>query len=227
MGARTAAEIINGPNGVRSKLLDARKVAWSDLDLLAALSLAQRTICFWKVEAYTIVATPNLVPGEWQTVPDGGLAVLAVTHSIGAGEQDEDEPSRITLVDRELLDESVRFGEIVSDNRIEHYTTDPRDPTRYRVYPPAATTGAKVKLHYGALTPALTTLDDTIALADSYEDALMGLTMAYAYLKSGDRYDPAKSAAIKQDVRVGLGIKSQTQVAVAPKVVVSEGKGAP
>jgi hypothetical protein len=217
MGSLLASALINGPAGARTKLLDARKVAWSDDDLLASLNRAQRTICFWKVDSHTTVGNVELIEGIWQQLPAGGLAFFNAYQNSYSGE-------RITLVDRELLEEANRFPVAAAQRDVEHVTTDPRDTSRFLVYPPNDGTG-EIRAFYGLVPPVLA-LGDAIALTDTHENTLILLTMADAYMKSGDRYDPAKSAALTQEARVSLGIRAQSQVAAAPKVVVSEGKGA-
>jgi hypothetical protein len=217
MGTLTGAQIINGPNGVREQLLDTAKVTWSDATLLEALAQAQRTLCFWKPDAYTIRAFVPLVQGTNQDLPADGIALFDIGQNQYTG-------MRITLVDDELLDETQRFWPVTNVQRdVEHYSADPRNPRRFNVAPPNDGTG-EVLIHYGAVPPNLANLSDTIALVDTYEYVLKCLTLADAYRKNTKKQDLTKSAALTQEARASLGIKSQGQVAVAPKVTVSEGE---
>ena len=213
----TGTALINGPNGIREQLIDSRKVTWSDLTLLEALNEAQRTISFWKADAFTKLENRELVEGINQTLAEDGLAVMNVTHNVYSG-------SRVTLVDLELLEETNRFWPVTGmDRDVEHFCADPRDPRRFKVTPPNDGTG-EVRVLFGAIPTPLAAIGDTIALPDSYEYVLKLMTMAAAYRKNTQRQDLSKTTALTQEARVSLGIKSQSQVAVAPKVAVSEGK---
>jgi hypothetical protein len=216
MGTLTGTQIINGPNGVREQLLDSAKVTWPDNTLLEALAQAQRTVCFWKPDAYTRREWVPMVQGTNQDLPDDGIALLDVSQNQYTGR-------RITLVDDELLDETNRFWPVTNIQRdVEHFSADPRNPRRFNVAPPNDGTG-EVLILYGAVPPDLTSLSNTIALVDTYEYVLKCLTVAEAYRKNSKKQDLTKSAALIQEARASLGIKSQGQVAVAPKVSVSEG----
>ncbi len=211
MGTLTGTEIINGDAGVRAQLVDARKRAWSDAYLLAALNRAMRYLSFMKADAHTILGPVPLIPGTDQSLPAGGIAVFNVTENRYSG-------LRVTLVDPELLDETNRYWPGVTGERdVQHFCADPRDPGRFQVTPPNDGTGEVTTL-YGAVATKLTTLGDTIDFPDTYEEVLVLLTMAEAYRRTSDRQDLVKVQGLIQEARLALGLKSQSQVAVAPKV---------
>jgi hypothetical protein len=210
MGTLTGTTIINGANGVREQLLDAAKVVWSDNTLLHALAEAQRTICFWKADAYTKLTNVELDPGTDQALPSDGIAIMDITENTYSG-------LRVKIVDFDLLNETLREWPVTDRQRdVEEYCADPRDPRRFTVSPPNDGSGEVVTL-YGAIPPDMTSLSDAITLADTYENTLKLMTMASAYRKNSKRQDLAKSAALTQEARQSLGLKSQSQVAVAPK----------
>jgi hypothetical protein len=210
MGTLTGTEVINGPAGVRAQLLDARQRGWNDDYMLAALNRAMRMLSFLKADAYTVLGNVEMVPGTDQQLPEGGIALLDITGNSYSG-------LRVTQVDMDILNETNRFWQVTNMQRdVAHFAADSRDPTRFNVTPPNDGTGEVVAL-YGAVPTKLGSLADTIVFVDTYEQVLVLLTMAEAYRRSTDRQDLVKTQALVNEVRLSLGLKAQSQVAVAPK----------
>jgi hypothetical protein len=77
---------------------------------------------------------------------------------------------------------------------------------------------------YGAVPPALTgSSGEDIPVPDSYQNALTNFVLAKAYAKNSKKQDLTKTSAYTNEWRLALGLKSQAQVALAPKVAQSPG----
>ena len=198
-------------NAARFTLMDAASATWSDAVLLADLNSAERKVCTLKPEAYPLRATVNMVAGNKQTLPAGGIAVLDIYANVSNGQT-------IRLVDRDLMDEAARFWAAATPEAlVQDWAADPRDPTRWDVLPPNDGTG-QVEVLYGAVPTPIATTGDPINLTDVYEGVLKAFVLAEAYAHSSKRYDPQKSAFYEAQGMQLIGIKSQSQVAVAPHV---------
>lgn len=210
---------------VRDTLLDEAAVAWSDPDLLNYLNEAQRAAVFLKTDANPVQEHVGLAVGIVQSIPQGqsgvldGVGVLDVTHNFSgttAGRV-------VTLVDKELLDETNRFWpSSTPESVVENWCADPRDPTRFYVSPPNDGTGI-VNVVYGAIPDQVFTTSQSIGLRDTYVPFIINYMLAQAYGKNSLRGDTAKSGYYMQQALQMLGIRAQTQIAVAPKVSQSPG----
>lgn len=198
-----------------SQLLDAAHRTWPAADLLGFLNEALRATAFVKPDMYTVEGFFTLKAGVLQTLPDDGLALMSITRN-ASGEI-------ITQVDKDLLDESNRFWpQGTQEGAIEHYTADPRNPRRFTVFPPSDGTSS-VEILYGAVPPELYYDTDELPIPDSYQTALVSFVIGKAYEKNGKRQDLTKSSQFRQQWGQLLGLKSQAQIAVAPKVAAQPG----
>lgn len=182
---------------------------WADTEIVGYLNDAIRATCLVRPEAYTIATNVTLVAGTLQTLPSGGLALLDVRKN-GSGKT-------VTQVDRALLEAAdPDWGSATPVDVIEHYTIDPRDLTRYHVYPPA-TTSAGLSILYGAL-PATVAAGGTIALTDDYVPALLDYVLYRAFAKPSGRQDMPKALQHKQQWALAIGAEAQAQAAAAPHI---------
>lgn len=212
MGTIVASAIVAK---VRSDLVDADAVTWSDDELLEDLNEAIRATCQVKVDSYVIRESVALVEGEDQTLPENGVAVFDAHRNTASGKP-------VTLVDQELLDESLRFGAVPSAAvDVVHWTADPRDKTRFRVYPPNTGAGF-LTMSYGAV-PVAIAADEVIPIGDNNEPALVAYTLAAAYRRNTQRQDLTKTSGYMQQFLSMLGLSANTQIAAAPKVSQSAG----
>jgi hypothetical protein len=211
--ALTGTDLINGPSGARVTLIDAAKVTWSDVELLGYLNEGIRATVFLKPDTNVVRDYVTLAAGDRQELPAGGVAVLDVLqNSVAKGGRN------ITQVDESLLDECNRFwpaGTRVP--QVEHYTADPRDPRRFRVFPPNDGTGS-VEVMYGALPTPIAAIGDAVPMSDSYQAALIAFVLSKAYAKNSTKQDLGKSDRYVNQWQGMLGVKSKAQFAVAPKV---------
>ena len=81
-----------------------------------------------------------------------------------------------------------------------------------------------VRVTYGAIPDELTgSSGETIALSDAYQYPIERIMLSLAFAKNSVRQDLSKSQAFMNEARLALGLKSQGQVAVAPKTAQSPG----
>lgn len=196
----------------RTLLFDPKPGAgWSDVELIGYLNEAIQATCFAKPDAYTLVASVTLAAGIVQTIPAGGHTLLDVLYNTTSG-------NAVTQVDKALLEAADPLWKAQTPVlNVEHYTADPHSPLRFYVYPPA-TALAAVTLVYGAVPAALTGLNNAIALPDAYMPALQDYVQSRAFTKPSSRQDLPKSTSHKQQWGAALGLKSQAQVMISPKI---------
>ena len=202
---------------VSTTLLDTARRTWSRPELLGYLNEALRATAFVKPDMYSVRDFVTLVAGIAQDLPADGVALLDATDNEATGRT-------VTQTDLALLQEENRFWPAATQQaEVENYAADPRTPRRYYVCPPNDGTG-RLRVTYGAVPPTLTgSSGEDIPVPDSYQNALTNFVLAKAYAKNSKKQDLTKTSAYTNEWRLALGLKSQAQVAVAPKVAQSPG----
>ena len=185
-------------------------VTWLDAALLAMVNQAERAICSVKPEAYTIKGSISLISGTHQTIPAQGTAILDIYENV-VGKR------RVSQVNRSLLDASNRFWpNATTEVPVQHWTADPRDPTKFEVTPPNDGTGAVIAL-YGLTPPAIAAVGTAINLPDIYEMVIQAFVLAKAYAENTVRQDLTKASYYEQDWKSLIGLRTQSQISVAQK----------
>jgi hypothetical protein len=210
----TAADVLDS---ARLTLIDSAQTTWSQAELIGYLNEALRATSAAKADFYTIRENIEMDAGALQELPAGGVSLIDIFENAYSG-------IPVTLVDKELLDECNRF--LAPEDRerdVQHFTADPRDPRRFVVTPPNDGTG-EVRSVFGAVHPEIATADDDLLVNGIYQPVLIDYVLHRAYAKNSKRQDLTKSGYHKQQWGQALGLKSQSQAAIAPKVAVSEGK---
>ena len=204
-------------DSVSVTLLDTARRTWSRPELLGYLNEALRATAFVKPDMYSVRDFVTLVAGIAQDLPADGVALLDATDNEATGRT-------VTQTDLALLQEENRFWPAATQQaEVENYAADPRTPRRYYVFPPNDGTGS-LRVTYGAVPAALTgSSGEDIPVPDSYQNALTNFVLAKAYAKNSKKQDLTKTSAYTNEWRLALGLKSQAQVAVAPKVAQSPG----
>src|SRR5690606_35077193 len=106
---------------------------------------------------------------------------------------------------------------------VENYAADPRTPRKFYVFPPNDGTGS-VRVTYGAIPAELTgSSGENIALSDAYQYPIERIMLSMAFAKHSVRQAVSEAAPFINEARLALGLKSQGQVAVAPKTSQSPG----
>jgi hypothetical protein len=201
---------------LRADLVDGAAVTWTDADLLEDTNEAIRATCALRPDAYPVQQALTLVPGTLQNLPPEAIVLFDVSENVSA-------PNKtITQVDKSLLDEAYRFwpGNL-PQAEVDHYTFDPREKTRFGVYPPNNGSGV-VTVSFGA-TPDPVTLSDLLPLADHFEPALRVRALAAAYRRNTQRQDLGKVTGYLGQWSAAIGVGGQAERAMSPKVATSEG----
>lgn len=203
-------------DSVSVTLLDTARRTWPLLsDLVPWLNEALAATAALKPDMYTRQEYITLVAGVSQVIPADGVALLNVLYN-AAGRV-------ITQVDSELLDEANRFWPAATETVVvQHFSSDVRDPRRFNVTPPNDGTGS-VQILYGAVPEVVTgSSGEDLPVSPNYGPILQNYVLGKAYAKNSKKQDLTKSAAYMNQWASMLGMKTKGQIAVAPRVAVSE-----
>ncbi len=205
-----AATILDEASGI---LLDAvNHRTWPLSELRGYLNEALRATAFVKPDMYVVQAPFTPAAGVLQVLPSDGVAIFNITRNL-IGRQ-----RVVTQVDEGLLEEASRFWPAATQQaEVEHYTADPRNPQRFRVFPPANGLGS-VEIMYGAVPPQINYDDEDLVIPDSFQTVLTNFVLSRAYAKNSKKQDLTKAGYYMQQWGAPLGLKSQAQIAVAPHV---------
>lgn len=185
--------------------------AWTDANWLLFLSAAQREVCSIKHDAYFIRAAVPLVAGSRQSLPAGANSVMDAYENSAS-------KKRVVQVQRGLMDEMMRWRPAPTQTvDANEWWFDQRSPTLFDVSPPNNGTGALVML-YGITPSNLTSSSNAMHLDDIYETPIKFFSLAEAYAANTKRQDLTKAGFYRSEGQKAIGIKSQIQVSVAPKV---------
>lgn len=205
-------------DNVARTLLDTAFRTWKRPEHVANLNIAQRLICGdYKLDAYPKREFVTLTAGIAQDLPADGTALIDITDNAVSGRS-------VTQTDLAILQEENRFWPAATQQTgVENYAADPRTPRKFYVFPPNNGAGS-VRVTYGAIPPELTgSSGESIALSDAYQYPIERIMLSLAFAKNSVRQDLSKSQAFMNEARLALGLKSQGQVAVAPKASQSPG----
>lgn len=202
---------------VAATLLDRTHRTWTEADLIGYLNEALRGTAFVKPEMYTVQAPFTPAVGVLQTLPSDAVALIDITRNLIGRNR------IVTQVDDGLLEESNRFWPAATQQaEVEHFTADPRNPLRFRLFPPNSGAGS-IEVLYGAIPPAIHYADEDLPVAGSYQTPLTDFVLSRAYSKNCKKQDLSKASYYMQQWAALLGLKSQAQVAIAPHVSQSPG----
>lgn len=197
---------------IAATLLDRAHRTWTLGDLIGYLNEALRGTAFVKPEMYVVQAPFTPAAGTLQTLPTDGVALIDVPRNLIGRKR------VVTQVDKGLLEEANRFWPAATlQVEVEHYTADPRNPLRFDVFPPNDGTGS-IEILYGAIPPEIHYPDEDLQVPGSYQTPLTNFVLSRAYAKNCKKQDLSKSSWYMQQWAALLGLKSQAQVAIAPRV---------
>lgn len=211
MGTILASAIITS---VRRVLLDPSPgVTWSDATLLAMLNRAERLAVLVKHEVNPVRDTSlPLVAGYVQALPANAVGMIQVyANAVG-------QKRRISQVDAELQDAaSIYYPAATQEQEVQHWTTDPRNPNQFEVFPPNDGTG-EIDCLYGATPAEIASTAGAINLNDMYEQVLVDIVCSFAYAEDTTRKDLSKVDYYTNRWGKYLGVSSQSQVAISAQV---------
>ena len=205
-------------NNVAHTLLDTAFRTWSRAEHIANLNLAIRLVCGdLKLDAYPLRDFVTLVAGIAQDLPADGTALIDITDNEASGRA-------VTQTDLAILQEENRFWPRGTQQaEVENYASDPRTPRKFYVFPPNNGAG-RVRITYGAIPAELTgSSGEALPLSDAYQYPIERIMLSLAFTKNTVRQDLSRAQTFMNEARLALGLKSQGQVAVAPKTSQSPG----
>lgn len=193
---------------------------WTNEELIGWLNEAYQAIVQIKPDASAINTSVELAEGTRQEIPSDGMRLIDVVRNTAVASQ----KMGIMVTTRRSLDTTRRswHGDDPSVD-VEQYMFDDQDPTRFYVYPPAAT-GAEVELIYSS-TPSphdvalgLTGLEaETIRLNDSYAPVITDYILYRAYSKDAEHAANLNRAQMHMQAYMGsLGQKVEVARAISP-----------
>lgn len=207
-------------------LNDETNVRWTAGELVTWLNAGQREIVINRPDATAKVANATLAQGTRQQLTaiaetTDAYKLMDITRNVAVSSLKR----VVRLTSRELMD--AQFPDWHTETQsvdIVHYMFDPRVPTQFYVYPPAAT-GAQVEVTYSAYpvdvaTPSgsgYATVSGNIGVSDIYVSALTDYILYRAYLKDGDAGGSAeKVAGYYSAFANALGMELKGTVSVGP-----------
>jgi len=207
---------------VQRVMNDYRGIRVPASDLVPLLNQAQRLIQTVRPDSTSAVAPFALAAGSKQSLPLNAAALLDIL-SNSTGQQ-----RRITKTNMALLDAvEPNWRTRAASGTIVHYMHDVRTPRTFWVYPPAIG-GAEVELEassYPVDVPSPSgnglswnTVSGGISLTDEFEQALIALTLAFAYRSDLEgAMNPALAETYMQQASTLLGVQLATTSAAAAK----------
>lgn len=201
---------------LRVTLLDPSPgVTWVDATLLGYLNSAERAACLLRPELNTTKGSVSLAAGSEQVLPAGSTALFKLFHNATT-------KRACRLVDSSLVDAISPFAPAATQEvDVTDYALDPRERTRYRVWPPNTGTGAVIALR-GVVPTAIAAVGDAINLDDIFEDPLKQFVLGECYAANTKRQDLAKASAARAEFAKMLGVSAQSVVAVMPRTGVNQ-----
>lgn len=204
-------------------LQDTTSIRWPISELVRYLNDGQREVVLYRPDAMVTNTSLSLVAGSKQSLPTNGAKLIEVIRNTGGNRR------AIRLTNREILDASTHGWHNLSNaTEILHYMYDPRDPTRFYVYPPAVA-GTQVDMVYAAyptdiVEPAdgalYTAVTGDIALPDIYGNVVQDYILYRAYSKDSEYAGNAQRAQSHYAAFANaLGIEIKATVGVAPNPV--------
>ncbi len=204
---------------VRETLFDPNGDLFSDATLYDMISRAMVAVVTVKNDAYRVIRDLPLVAGYVQRLPlvvgsggepERGLAVFEVLANVGG--------PAIQQVGRELLTAAnPNWVNDTPQSYVDEWMGDLRDPSRYLVNPPNDGTGM-VTVLYGAVPEPVVTSDEPIVLSPIYDDRLWEYALSLAYAADTKRKDLTKALQYRNLFNQALGLRTASQVQVAPKL---------
>lgn len=206
----------------QTTLLDATGVLWPQAELLDYLNAGITAIIAVKPDANTATASFTVTNGQAkQTIPSDGIEFLDVVRNLsGTG-------TAIRQIERNHLNHiAPTWPNTATTGDILHYMHDKRNPTIFYIYPQPSSGTHNVELVYTQLPARLTSVSQTLPIADIFEGPLHNYVVAYAYAKNAKRGDLTKAQAYFAMFANSIGARTQAQFEFAPKTP-DERSGAP
>ena len=200
-------------------LQDPTSIRWPVPELVRYLNDGQREIKLHRPDTVRQTGDIPLVAGSRQTLPASADKLIEVWHNKAS-------KRAVQMVDRRILDDqSPGWHALNGVTEILHYTYDPRVPTEFFVYPPAATGAVLVGAYSvnptdvaepadGSLYTAVT---GNVAVIDALANALQQYILARSFMKDSEYAGNSSRAQAHYAMFAdALGIEVKGTIGVAP-----------
>lgn len=206
MGQVKAEDIIDR---VAITLQDIAHVRWPRAELLGYLNEGQRQIVIHRPDANAVTVTFTCTHDSKQALPVEAARLLSVRRNVGG--------NAITKIAFETLDRAMpNWHEVDATEGVDHYAYDQVDPGNFFLFPrPAA--DHEIELVYAGIPADLANETDEIILNDIYVNVLQDYILYRAYAKDQTYGDPGRSALYLQAFNGAIGVKTQTDGALAAR----------
>jgi len=185
MATVTAGQVIDSAVEV---LHDDAGVRWPRTDLLKYLNDGQREILLYRPDASVALVNHTLAAGFLQTLPTQALRLMDIKANVSG--------RACKLTKRDALDDQrPAWRSDTASTTIKAWVYDERDPMRFEVWPPAASSGAALRLLVSVPPAEVATEEAVISLDDMYKGPLVSYLVHRAYLR--DSEDAAMDALSK------------------------------
>ena len=203
-------------------LQDPTSIRWPVPELVRYLNDGQREIKLHRPDTVRQTGDIPLVAGSRQTLPAAADKLIEVWHN-------KTSRRAVQMVDRRILDDqSPGWHALAGTTEILHYTYDPRVPTEFFVYPPAATGAVLVGAY--SINPAdvtepadgslYTAVAGNVAIIDSLANALQDYVLYRAYTKDSEYAgNGARAQAHYTAFANALGLEVKGTVGVMPSTL--------
>lgn len=182
--ALTAQNILDRASMI---IQDLTNVRWPASEILNWFNDARRELAVLRPDIYSTSATQSLSAGAEQSLPSGALRLLDIPRNTGG--------SAITVTQRGFLDQQnpTWHTSITPSTTIKHFMVDSRNPSKYWVYPPAAS-GASVEIIYQQAPTDYTSSSTLTAYEELYGGAFVDYVCYRAFSKDSEYAGNAQRA---------------------------------
>ncbi len=200
-------------------LQDPTSIRWPVPELVRYLNDGQREIKLHRPDTVRQTGDIPLVAGSRQTLPAAADKLIEIWNN-------KTSKRAVQMVDRRILDDqSPGWHALPGSADILHYTYDPRVPTEFFVYPPAATGAVLVGAY--SINPAdvtepadgslYTAVAGNVAVIDALANALQDYVLYRAYTKDSEYAgNGARAQAHYAAFANALGLEVKGTVGVMP-----------
>lgn len=200
-------------------LQDPTSIRWPVPELVRYLNDGQREIKLHRPDTVRKTGDIPLVAGSRQTLPADADKLIEIWNNKAS-------KRAVQMVDRRILDDQTPGWHALNGvTEILHYTYDPRVPTEFFVYPPAAT-GAVLVGAYSVNPTEVDEPDDgslytavtgDVAIIDALANCLQDYILYRAYTKDSEYAgNGARAQAHYTAFANALGVEVKGTVGVAP-----------
>lgn len=211
-------------------LQDPTSIRWPVPELVRYLNDGQREIKLHRPDTVRQTGDIALVAGSRQTLPANADKLIEIWHNKAS-------KRAVQMVDRRILDDQTPgWHAVASSTDVLHYMYDPRVPTEFFVYPPAAAGAVLVGAYSVNPTDIVEPVDGSlfssvagnVAIIDALANCLQDYILYRAYTKDSEYAgNGARAQAHYTAFANALGVEVKGTIGVAPTTLRKVQTGAP